>query len=134
MSAFEDFVQVELPRRPWVLNDPAEETVPVRRGPGPRRLEFVSMNDGEVLGKVGGIIQGVDVSSLAIKSYIHTQTVPDVGWFITHNLNSEDYVAFVVDALGNQIIPDNIVAMDADTIEIDFNSQQTGKVVIIFAS
>jgi hypothetical protein len=28
MSAFEDFIQLELPRRPWTYTDGAQETIP----------------------------------------------------------------------------------------------------------
>lgn len=138
MSAFEDFIQVELPRRPWVVTDPAQETVPVRRGAGPRQLEFIPLNDGQVIGKLAGVVQGVDLPGLGgdviPKGYIHIQSIPIEGWFITHNKNSEDYIVFVVNNSGDQIFPDSITPMDANTIEIDFNVEQTGKAVIIFAS
>lgn len=139
MSAFEDFIQVELPRRPWTATDPAQETIPVRRGAGPRQLEFVSLNDGQVLGKVGGTVQGIDIPGLGgeiiPKSYIHLEnTSSNSMWFIPHNLNSEDFVAFVVDDTGNQIFPNTIYAADADNIIIEFNTVVDGKAVIIFAS
>ena len=138
MSAFEDFIQVELPRRPWVANDPAQETVPVRRGAGPRQLDFVSLTDGQVLGKVGGVIQGVDVPGLGgeliPKSYVHTQSVTSSLWIISHGLSSDDYVVFVVDDTGNQVFPDSITAASLNSIIINFNTSMLGKAVIIFAS
>ena len=133
MSAFEDFIQVELPRRPWVDVDPAQESIPVRRGAGPRQLEFVSLTDGQVLGQLAGVVQGVDIAGLGTKSYVHTELLNIDTWFVPHNLDSEDYVAFVFDNLGNQVFPDNITAFDSDTIEIDFNTPMTGKAVILFA-
>jgi hypothetical protein len=138
MSAFEDFIQVELPRRPWSATDPAQETVPVRRGAGPRQLEFVSLNDGQVLGKVGGVIQGVDVPGLGgeiiPKGYVHVQSTAADLWIVNHNLDSEDYVAFIFDDSGVQIFPDSVSTADADSVIIDFNTAITGKAVIIFAS
>lgn len=138
MSAFEDFIQAELPRRPWVVTDPAQETIPVRRGAGPRQLDFVSLSDGQVLGKVGGVIQGVTVPGLGgeviPKGYIHLQSSAADPWVINHNLNSEDYVVFVVDNSGNQLFPDNISVLDVNSISINFNVATTGKAVIIFAS
>lgn len=134
MSAFEDFIQVELPRRPWTSTDPDQETIPVRRGAGPRQLDFVSMTDGQVLGKVGGIVQGVDVSALTGSiSHVHTQSTGLDAWFIEHNKDSEDYILFVFDDLGNQVIPDNVSAFDSNIIEVDFGASMTGKAVIIFA-
>ena len=135
MSAFEDFVQVELPRRPWVDSDPAQESIPVRRGAGPRQLDFVSLLDGQVLGQVGGVVQGVDITGLSgLKSYVHTQTVAAAGWFVMHSLASDDYIAYVEDDTGDQIIPDNITRIDSNIIEIDFESAMSGKAVIIFAN
>lgn len=141
MSAFEDFIQAELPRRPWVVNDPDQETIPVRRGAGPRQLEFVSLNDGEVLGKLSGVIQGVVIPGLTgspatidgTQSYVHTQSVLATTWTVTHNIGSEDFVALVFDDTGAQIISDELTATDSNTVIVEFNSQQTGKVVLIFA-
>lgn len=138
MSAFEDFIQVELPRRPWVTTDPAQETVPVRRGAGPRQLEFVSLTDGQVLGKISGVIQGVTVPGLGgeviPKGYVHVESTPSDLWIVSHSLNSEDYVAFVVDDTGTQVLPESITPADADTVIIDFNTAMAGKAVFIFAS
>jgi len=139
MSAFEDFIQVELPRRPWTVDDPAQETVPVRRGAGPRQLEFVELLDGQVLGKVGGVVQGITIpglgSDLIPKSYIHIEDpLPSALWTITHNLDSEDFVIYVTNADGNQIIPNEIATLDANTVLVDFNVPITGKAVMVFAS
>ena len=139
MSAFEDFIQVELPRRPWVVLDPAQESIPVRRGAGPRQLEFVSLNDGEVLGQVAGVVQGVVVPGLGggdvvPKNYIHIQSVASDTWNINHGLASDDYIAFVVDSAGKQIIPDNIDRVDANNITVELNTPIIGRAVIIFAS
>ncbi len=133
MSAFEDFIQVELPRRPWVVDDPDQETVPVRRGAGPRQLEFIPLNEGQVVGKLAGTIQGIDIAGIGLKTYVHPQPVPLFAWYVEHNLDSEDYVVFVVDDSGMQIFPDSITAVDENIIEIGFNTQQTGKAVVIFA-
>ncbi len=138
MSAFEDFIQVELPRRPWVATDPAQETVPVRRGPGPRQLEFVDMLEGQVLGKLGGVVQGVDIPGLGgeiiPKGYVHVEPTPVTLWSVAHNFNSEDYIVFVVNDTGIQVFPNNITTVDADSILIDFKAPISGKAVVIFAS
>lgn len=138
MSAFEDFIQVELPRRPWSNTDPALETVPVRRGPGPRQLEFIALTDGQVVGKVGGSIQGVTISGLGgeiiPKNYIHTQGTAATTWTITHNKNSSDYVVIVVDSTGSLLIPNVVDDTSANQVVIDFTTAQAGKAVLIFAS
>lgn len=134
MSAFEDFIQVELPRRPWVATDPAQESVPVRRGPGPRQLEFIELLDGQVVGKVAGTIQGVNISGLGGKSYVHPEATPSALWLVNHNQSSEDFVAYVVDETGTQVFPDSITTTDGNNVIIDFGVAQAGKAVFIFAT
>jgi len=68
MATFNDFVQLELPLRPAILTDPPLETVLVRRGLGPRILEPVVINEGEVLGKVGGLMTSVPLSVQTTKT------------------------------------------------------------------
>jgi hypothetical protein len=138
MSAFEDFVQIELPLRPYVVTDPTQETIPVRRGAGPRELQFIDLNDGEVLGKVGGVLTGVTVSSLTTPSYNHDQSTPSVQWVINHAENSENFIVQIRDANGNVIIPNEITLGDGggldptNNVTIDFSTAIDGKAFIIF--
>ena len=67
MSAFEDFVQFELPKRPYLQTDVAQETVMVRRGPGPRQLAGVSITEGQIVSMVGGVIVGVTAAALTFR-------------------------------------------------------------------
>ena len=41
MSSFEDFVFLELPKRPWIQNDGAAGQLPVRSNDPLKRLELV---------------------------------------------------------------------------------------------
>jgi hypothetical protein len=138
MSAFEDFIQVELPRRPWVATDPAQETIPVRRGAGPRQLDFVPLTDGQVLGRISGVVQGITIpglgSGMIPKSYNYTQTPAASVWTITHNLNSLDCIAIVYDDAGHQIIPDSFNVIDANTVTVTFISNVAGRAIIVFTS
>jgi len=59
MSEFEDFVKTELPLRPVSHDNFPLESLLVRRGVGPRVYDGVEINEGEVLGKVGGVVQSV---------------------------------------------------------------------------
>lgn len=132
MSAFEDFVQLELPKRPYLNTDPAQETVIIRRGAGPRQLNAVALTDGQVLGKVGGVLTGVSIGAGAtFKKYTETFAA-DSEWVVTHGQNSTIYVAQAFDAAGSVILPDEIETTDVNTITLMFNTPQAGKVNIIF--
>ena len=62
VNPFNEFVKTELPLRPILSNDGNQESVLVRRGTGPRVYVAVDINEGEVLGKSGGIVQSVPVN------------------------------------------------------------------------
>lgn len=132
MSAFEDFVQLELPKRPYLDADVAAETVIVRRGVGPRQLGAVALTNGQVLGMVGGTVQGVTLSAGAsFKKYSETFTAAST-WTVVHNQASTVFVAQVFDADGDQIIPDEIETTSASTITVRFTSATAGSIRVIF--
>ena len=132
MSAFEDFVQLELPKRPYLNTDPAQETVIVRRGAGPRQLGAVTLTDGQVLGKVGGVLTGVSIGAGAtFKKYTETFAA-DSEWIVVHSQNSSVFLAQVFDSTGRVIIPDEIETTDVNTITVKFNTPIAGKITVIF--
>lgn len=136
MATFEEFVQTELPLRPFTFTDPPQETILVRRGPGPRQMEAVSINEGEFLTKIGGVIQSGPASGggSTLNTEVFTQTTASTTWNITHTNNSADFVLQVFDDNGDLLIPDSITAVDASNITVAFSNNITGKAVVIFAN
>lgn len=134
MSAFEDFVQLELPKRPYLNTDVAQETVIVRRGAGPRQLGAVTLTNGQVLGMVGGALVGTTVASLGngVRKAILNVTTPDDLWEIAHNLNSTNVIVQIVDSAGFVIIPAEIQIVDSNNVSVLFNTPQTGTARVIF--
>lgn len=130
MSAFEDFIQIELPKRPYTNTDTAQESVLVRRGPGPRQHIGVELLDGQVVGKVGGVVQGVPNG--AVRSFKLDVTVAATVWTVTHNLNSEEVIIQAFDENKFVIFPDTIQIIDSNTIRIEFNTAQVGVARVIF--
>jgi len=131
VSAFEDFVQLELPKRPYLNTDVSQETIIIRRGVGPRQLDAVNLTDGQVLGKIGGTLQGVSVGEGAtFKKYIQIFTA-STEWVVTHNLSTVDVVAQVFDGVGFVIIPSEIQITTSNIVTVTFNSPQAGTIRII---
>jgi hypothetical protein len=130
MSAFENFVQVELPKRPYTETNTNQEDVLVRRGPGPRQHVGVPLLDGQVLGKVGGVVQGV--SNAALRTYKLTVTVPTTFWDVVHNLGSEEVIVQAFDENKYVIIPDSIQIIDPTNIRLIFGSPQAGVARVVF--
>jgi hypothetical protein len=134
MSSFEAFVQLELPKRPYLEADPAQETVMVRRGQGPRQLAAVSLTEKQVLAMVNGQLVGTTVSSLgnAIRKAVLSVTTAATTWSIPHNLGSRNVIIQVFDDDGYMVIPADIQIVDENNIEITFNSAQTGTARVAF--
>lgn len=134
MSAFEDFVQVEIPKRPYLNADPSTETVMVRRGAGPRQLSAVTLSEGQVLGMVNGQLVGTDVSVLGntVRKAVLTVSSPAATWTITHNLNSENVIVQAFDENKYVVIPNSIQIVSEDVVELKFNTAQAGVARVVF--
>lgn len=132
MSAFETFVQLELPKRPYLDTDVSVETVIIRRGAGPRQLDAVTLTAGQVLGMVGGTLQGITLAGSGIRKYILSESVASSTWNIPHNLGSTNVIVQVVDGSGFVLIPNNIQIVDANNVQITFDTAQTGTARVIF--
>ncbi len=135
MSAFEDFVQQELPKRGYLNADVAQETIIIRRGPGPRQFDAINLAEGEVLALVGGVLTGVDVTQVGagtpLRKYVESFVNEDT-WTIEHNLNSENVIIQAFDESKFVLIPNTIQIVDANTVELTFNTAQTGTARVVF--
>lgn len=137
MSAFEDFVQQELPKRGYLNSDVAQETVIIRRGTGPRQFDAVTFTEGQILGLKNGVLQGVSITDPAvggsglIRKFVQAFT-NQVTWTITHNSNSENVIVQAFDEDKYVIIPNSIQVIDANVVELTFNTMQTGTARAVF--
>ncbi len=133
-TPFEEFIQTELPRRPFLLNDVQAESVIVRRGAAPRQMDGVLLAEGEVLGMKDGILQGVGSGgggSFA-GGYTHTQETGATSWTITHNRNNSNVAGVtVINSAGNVVVPDS-VSIDVNTVTLTFSVAQSGKATLVF--
>lgn len=134
MSAFENFIQLEIPKRPYLEADPALETIMVRRGAGPRQLSAVALTEGQVLAYVGGALVGTTVASLGngVRKAILNVAVAGPLWTINHALNSKNAIIQITDADGYVVLPSEMQFVDNNTITISFGSAQAGVAKIIF--
>jgi hypothetical protein len=131
MSAFEDFVQVELPKRGYLNTDPEQESIIVRRGPGPRQFDAIKLEEGQVLGFVNGQLAPMNLAG-AIRKAVLPVVEPAATWVVTHNFGSENAIVQAFDENKSVIFPESITIDDENTITIQFNSLQSGTARIIF--
>ena len=137
MALLDDFVayvQRELFKRPFSNDDPAAESVIVRRGGGPRQLAGLELAELELVGRRDGVVTGIPISDLgelgggeAEKKLIHTEADPQITWTITHTFNSKNVEVYVVDLDSQRVEADSIQATDDNTVVISFTQAQAGK-------
>jgi hypothetical protein len=136
MSAFEDFVQQELPKRGYLNTDVSQETIIVRRGAGPRQFDAITLTDGQVLAKINGVLTGVSINDSGISGRLRkavlTVSTPTTTWTIPHNLNSENVIVQAFDQNKYVIIPNSIQIVDANTVQLTFSTVQSGVARVIF--
>jgi hypothetical protein len=145
-SAFEAFMQTELPLRPFTPTDGNAESIAIRRGQGPRQMTFLDLQDGQVLARVNGVLQGVTVNNIGTDSGSaggvrhYTADVAKGNeqstWTLNHGLNSKNFVYQIYqlndDNTLNSIIPDSVLISDANTVVLKFAMAMAGKAVLSF--
>jgi hypothetical protein len=133
MSAFENFIQIEFPKRPFISTDPPLETVLVRRGIGPRELQPLTLADNQVVAKVGGVVVGLNISALGgVNKLSFPVTTAASVWNINHPFNTTDVIMQVTDSSGFIIIPDTMQIVDQNNIQLNFAAPQAGVFRAIF--
>ena len=135
MSAFEDFVQTELPKRGYLNSDVPQETIIVRRGAGPRQFDAIQLGEGQVLGYQNGQLAAVSITSLVasgLKKAILTVSEDAAIWDINHNLGYDDVIVQCFDENKFVLIPDSIQIIDANSIRVTFTNPQKGVARVIF--
>lgn len=133
MSAFTDFIQTELPLRPYLAADVPQQSVLVRQGAGPRQMSGIQLGEGEIIINIGGTLQAAALEDLtgSTDSYVHTQSPAETTWNIAHNMASEHYILQVFDPSGNVMNPSEIETIDSNNIRVTFPDFPTeGKAIM----
>lgn len=128
MSApFREFVQLELPKRPFLSEDVPQESVIVRRGEAPRQLSAVEVTEGQALVKIGGSLQ----SKAFPVSIVFTPDSPSTEWVVEHTFGNRHFLVDIFDNENNKIYADMVVHED-NLITIKFYVPLVGTAVILF--
>jgi hypothetical protein len=133
-TSFEEFIQLELPKRPFLQTDVPTESIIVRRGVGARQLDGVVLNDGDVLVKRNGVLVAESLSDnlvSAIDSVVHVQTTPAITWTITHTKNNRNVVITLLDSAYQEMLADSVVVSNSNIV-FHFTEVQTGVANVVF--
>ncbi len=66
-----------------------------------------------------------------ITSYVHLQDTISDTWSVTHNLGTTSVNVQVFDPDNRIVIPDSVQTTGPNTLTVEFNSQQAGRVVVL---
>lgn len=67
-----------------------------------------------------------------VKMFVHHQLTESTTWSIVHNKNSVDFVYTILDTMGNQVLPNDINTINANSIEMTFLQAMAGKTTLMF--
>lgn len=85
-----------------------------------------------VSGSVVDFRNATEILGFSGVNRVFEQTTPDITWSFVHGQNSLNPIMTVFDSGNNVIIPQNLRAVDADTVEATFAVSQSGYLTIGF--
>tara|TARA_B100000700_G_scaffold101966_1_gene114973 strand:+ start:24247 stop:24654 length:408 start_codon:yes stop_codon:yes gene_type:complete len=132
-NSFENFIQLELPKRPYMAEDVPQESVILRRGAGPRQLGGLSLAEGHIPMMVNGKLTSVPAPSGSggANGYSFAANTPAATWTIEHGKGSTNAVVTLLDTDMREILCDDLV-IEENTITVTFVSPQAGFANIVF--
>lgn len=65
-------------------------------------------------------------------SYKFVQSVAATQWNVIHNRNSSDFIYTLFDSNGAQVIPDTIIAISNNEVQVNVLEAMAGKLVLVF--
>jgi|AntDeeMinimDraft_5_1070356.scaffolds.fasta_scaffold11148_2 hypothetical protein len=134
-NAFESFIQLELPKRPYLETDVPQESLIVRRGVGPRQLAGLQLTEDQtVVYKNGQLVPapyGSPSGTSSTYGTAHEQALAAQTWTIDHQQGNRNVVVTVLDQDYNEIISDSLEVLD-NSIVISFAEPQAGFANVVF--
>lgn len=132
-NPFESFVQIELPKRPYLETDAPQQSVLIRAGAGPRQMRHVVLAEGEVLGMVDGELKGlIPNTGPEIDAAVHIQAYTSTRWVIEHNRNNRNVQISLYDAEGREFEADRVQIGD-NAVTVFLVEPAMGRAVLLFA-
>ena len=135
-TAFTQFVQSELPKRPWLAQDLPEESILIRRGDFRMQLDGLQLAENQMVtadadGKL--IVVNIEDVTGKVDSFIHTQETVNSEWTIVHNAETTEVFARVTLEDGSEVNYDTLTVVDNNTVKITFSLAIKGKALVILA-
>lgn len=78
-----------------------------------------------------GVGTGTGTGTGNVFGYSLVQELPNAIWQVVHNKNTKKLTCTVYDSMGQQIFPDSVTIIDANSVQISFGAPQTGSVILM---
>lgn len=109
--------------------DSALETLDLQQSNDASRLDQLDSQVTTVEGKIDAIVSG---EKNVPAGFTFIQSEPNLEWLVTHNKNTTDFIAVYMDSSGCQFLPDEVEAIDPNTIVIRLTRPDSGRANILF--
>ncbi len=132
-NAFNTFIQIEVPKRPYLETDVKQETLIIRRGNGPRQLQALELAEGQTVlfkdgqlkaVKAGGLASGMDVRTIQ-------QETPTNQWVLSHGMNCGSVMVQVIGGDNKVFHPSDIEYIDANTVHVTLPEEVAGTALLV---
>lgn len=132
-NAFNTFIQIEVPKRPYLESDVDQETIIIRRGNGPRQLQALKLSEGQTVlfkdgqlqaTKAGALAAGMDVRSIP-------QDTPSSVWVLSHGMNCNNVMVQVIGNDNKVFNPSDIEYIDANTVHVTLPQEVAGNALLV---
>lgn len=92
---------------------------------------FANISGDTVQEALDSIDDALSVSTTSIKTHKHVQSVPSAVWTITHNQHSDCPTVTIYDETKSQVLPDEVIISDMNTVTVKFNTGIGGHAVVL---
>ncbi len=96
---------------------------------------LIQLNLDKDTGRIVARGRVIDISGPQLASgFLYEQTTPATVWNVPHNQNNDRVLVQIYDEVGEFTIPDEIVIVDLNNIQINFTAPMEGTAHILFFS
>lgn len=92
---------------------------------------FVSISGANVQEALESVDDAIQIGLSAIRVFEHTEPSASLLWTVNHTQGSTCPTITIFDDLNEQVLPDEVTVIDANTLTVKFNSPQSGRAVVL---
>lgn len=132
-NAFNTFIQIEVPKRPYLETDVDQETIIIRRGNGPRQLQALKLDEGQTVLFKDGQLQAIKAGALDAGMDVRSipQDTPSDRWVLSHGMNCNNVMVQVLGKDNKVFNPSDIEYVDTNTVLVTLPEEVAGTALLV---